>query len=415
MGAKTSRHVRSYRCGGASVVVCEPRPDVYGHLLIEFMHGVAFARERETDLVFLQHRDALNSALFDLEADGMQIYRRGGKRLLTLAYDRLRQNRPTLIEFKRELSAELARLTPAKNLAKAEKSYLKELRTALSGNRAAGPESYYRRRTLARPLGLRLRPEHERAARAQAARLGVDPEARIVCLHVRGRGYKRGREMEDKAGQRLDFTRNASIENHLPACDRLVSDGYTIVRLGDASMPPLRRAGFVDLATSSELSGLLELYVMFRADLLIVGESGPNVLGYLTDTPILCVNATDPISSYPIRSDGHILFKSISDRKTDEPLRLSDLLGERYLPNVRDVLRFRYVENTPAEIDAAVHETQTWLRGERSESARQEEFRVCATEAARAFAGLSYVNKWGADDGFLGHGRATDFQLENRR
>lgn len=369
------------------------------------MHGVVLARRRGQEVVFVRDPTVMNSALFELEDDHHLILHGGMRRTAALASYRLRRAFPPLDELKRDLAAELGRLVPEKNLAREARKYVKRIRQRLGA--AASTGSYFRRTLLSEPLGLRLRPETERRARDAAARLGVDPDAPIVCLHVRTPGFK-----ADKLGGRIDYTRNASIENHLPACDRLVEEGYTIVRLGDDSMPPLRRTGYVDLATSPEHSGALELHFMLRAHLLVVGESGPNVLGYLTDTPILCVNATDPISSYPIRADGHVLFKRVFDRKTGEPLRLLDLIGEDHLVNLRNALRFRYRENTADEISAAVDEACSWIAGKRTETARQAEFRALATQAAQVQGTMRYVRKWGLDGTFLGDGRLVDFRLE---
>ena len=53
------------------------------------------------------------------------------------------------------------------------------------------------------------------------------------------------------------------------AVDDLVQRGYTVIRLGDPSMTPLRHPGVVDLATSPTRTNLLEVYCLLRSDFII--------------------------------------------------------------------------------------------------------------------------------------------------
>ena len=174
-----------------------------------------------------------------------------------------------------------------------------------------------------------------------------------------------------------------------------------------------RRAGVVDLATASNRDQVVELWVLLRSDFFLSGEAGPVGVSYLTNTPLLTVNATDPISSYPIRSDGMYIVKRVVDRQTNQPLTLRDMLSDDYLANVRNISRFRYVDNTSEEIVASVVEMLAWLRGGGEETAFQRMYRDMAVEAGDSLrARLTYVRKWGADERFMGDGRIAAFFAE---
>ena len=105
-------------------------------------------------------------------------------------------------------------------------------------------------------------------------------------------------------------------------------------------------------------------------------------------------------------------MKRIFERETGRRLELADLIGDRYVNHVRNGQLFRYEENTPEEIDAAVGEALSAIRLGPQDSERQAHVRRLITEATlRHRKRNSYVRKWGTDNGFLGHGRFVDFQL----
>ena len=236
--------------------------------------------------------------------------------------------------------------------------------------------------------------------------IGVTDAMRLVCVHAREAGYKLGREVNDKASRRDDSTRNARIETYFEATDRLVARGFVVVRVGDPSMEPVVRPGVIDLATHPKRSALAELHCLYRSAFLICGESGPLSVSYLTNTPVVTVNSTDPIGGYPMRRDGFYILKGVVDRRTGLRLPLGELLTEGYLRHLRDTKRFVYVENTPGEICALVDEMLEWLNGAHDESAAQSQFREAATRASVELRDrLGYVRKHGSDRGFLGDGR----------
>ena len=101
---------------------------------------------------------------------------------------------------------------------------------------------YYRRRLLREPIPVRLSARAEEQAVREAAAIGLDERTRIVTVHAREAGYKFGREVQDAKPNsvRDDSTRNVRIESYFAAIDHLVERGYTVVRMGDPTMTPVK-------------------------------------------------------------------------------------------------------------------------------------------------------------------------------
>ena len=177
------------------------------------------------------------------------------------------------------------------------------------------------------------------------------------------------------------------------------------MRIGDPSMTPVERRGVIDLATSPARDPVLELWCIFRSRFLMCAESGPLGVSYLTNTPLLTVNATDPIGSFPIRPDGIYLLKTILERQTGHRLTPTELLTEDRLRQLRNPARHRFLENTADQILDAVRELLDLLDGGAPETSDQARFRRLVTEAAGAHTHLEYVRKHGPDRGYMGRGR----------
>ena len=144
----------------------------------------------------------------------------------------------------------------------------------------------------------------------------------------------------------------------------------------------------------------------FRSRFLIAGEAGSSGASYLTNTPLLTVNATDPISSFPVRRHGLFLLKKIRDREAARLLRVDELLTEEYTLNLRNTTRYQYLDNTPEAIAAAVEGMLDDLDHDRPETPDQAAFRQAVIDACVALGPRhAYVRKWGVEEGFLGDGR----------
>ena len=385
--------------------------------------SLAHARQEGTDVYFVRPSTSLGSALFELESPEVRVLRplRVVRELFRTCIswrrfrDRIDDWRDEVREqvereFVREATRYVANPGMPQPIRESLRGARRRLRASLeqaARDRRLGP-AYYERRLLREPVPVRLHPAASEEAVRQARAHGISPDARLVCIHVREGGYKRGSEIQDTKPEvgRDDQTRNARVESYLQAVDFLVRRGYTVVRLGDSSMTPVRHPGVVDLATSPARTNLLEVYCLLRSALIIAGESAYVNMICLTNTPILLVNVTEPISAYPVRAPGLFLPKMVVDKRTGRRLTSLDLLSLDYHRRLRDTRRYLYVDNSPEEILEATREMFEWLGGTWTECQAQRSYHEAVMSAsARLRRHSSYVRKWGLHEGFLGDGR----------
>lgn len=224
------------------------------------------------------------------------------------------------------------------------------------------------------PLTVRLAPQVEATAREAARRVGIDTDARLVAVHVRESGFKRGQGGESPA----DAMRNARIDTYVPALLHLVAHGFTVVRIGDPLMTPLRQPGMIDLATSPGRTDALELWVLMRSALFIAGDSGPFAAALLSPAPCLAVNVTNVLGGYPVRRSDRYILKRVFDAVRGRDLTLSEILEPEYFAGRKNLERYRVVDNTESDIVEAVKEMLDVLDGKDERSAPQEQFHAWA-------------------------------------
>ena len=417
------------RLGPRRVRVTRPNERQYGHLGLEIVMSLARARQEGADVYFVRPCTSLGSGLFELESPEVRVLRPtpvvrelfrtciSWRRLRDRIADWREEVREQVErEFVREATRYVANPGMPQEVRESLRSARRRLRASLEqaarDRRLGSP--YYERRLLREPVAVRLHPAASEEAARQARAHGIAPDARLVCIHAREAGYKRGNELQDTKPEvgRDDQTRNARIESYLQAVDYLVQRGYTVIRLGDPSMTPVHHPGVVDLATSPARTNLLEVYCLLRSDLIVAGESAYVNLICLTNTPILLVNVTEPISAYPVRAPGLFLPKTVVDKRTGRRLTNLDLLSLDYHHRLRDTRRYLYVDNSPEEIREAIREMIEWLDGTRTECQAQRSYHEAIMSAsARLRRCSSYVRKWGLHEGFLGDGRIARVAL----
>ena len=417
------------RLGPRRVLVARPNELQYGHLGLEMVTALARARDAGADVYLVPPSTALGSGLFELESPQVRVLRpppvvreflraRISWREMRHRINRWGEGVRERVE--REFVTEIGRYIGDSGMPQPVRESLRETRRRLRASfertvreRGRRP-TYYERFRLRQPVPVRLRALAAAEAQAQALAHGIAPDARLICMHAREAGYKRGREIHDRRPEdiRDDRLRNARIESYLDAVDALVERGYTVVRLGDPTMTPVQHPGVVDLATSPMRTNLLEVYCLLRSRFIIAGESSYVNVVCLTNTPILLVNATEPISAYPVRAPGLFLPKGVVDKRDGRRLAAVDLLTADYQRYFRSEKRYLYVDNTPEEIRGATLEMLDWLEGSWSESADQRRYHEAITTAAtRLRRTFTYARKWGIHRGFLGDGRIARVAL----
>lgn len=398
----------------------------YGHQGLEMAMSYALARTHSADVCFVVPPDVVSRAMFEIRPPDVRVRRGVLMTSAGRAVFRARDQREKWAAFLTQVEVasryELKEMFEpyvrnealSKGVRRAARDAQRRIKAPLAAVQEPELPLYYQRRLLREPVPVALSADAERRARALAAICGVDPDSPLVTLHVRESGWKAGREVQDtKPGSRDDSTRNARIEQYFDAIDALVARGYTVVRVGDPSMRPVSRAGMVDLATHPKRDNVLELYCMMRSAFFLSGEAGPVGVSYLTNTPLLTVNATDPISSYPIRREGRFITKRVFDLHTRRYLTLEEIAGEAHLAELRNVTRFKYEENTPEEIRLAAMEMVDVVTVGETPSAAQLAFQAHAAHIGDDLRSRhNYIRKWGSDRGFIGDGLLSRFYAE---
>lgn len=377
------------KAGSLRLMVCKPHWEAYGHLALEIAMMLRRARQERAAVHFIRPRATVNRALTEVMSDAVRILPPAAWRSALLAV-------PWSIYLTREWF-----LGPKGTVAHWGKKIRKRFGWKPAPKGGMGP--YYLRRLLREPLTVHLPPALQEEAARAAERIGVAPGAPVVTLHAREAGFKAS-DVAFKGQMRNDDARNVRIESYFEAVDHLKSAGYTVVRIGDPSMAPLRRDDVIDLARSPERTDLLELYLLIRSRLLLGCASGPAWVTLLTDTPTVLTNATDPIECYPVPRHHLYILKHPVERATGRALSLEDMLTAGYYANLRNLEKYEYRDNSPGEILQAVRELLDRLNGEPAESPEQQGYRRRVLQASEELRDLAFIRKWGADEGFIGDG-----------
>lgn len=131
---------------------------------------------------------------------------------------------------------------------------------------------------------LRADGELEARGAAELAKLGIDADRPIVTLHVREQGYN------DNVANIMRL-RDAHIASYVPAVRELVGAGYTVVRLGDATMSPVTAVdGLIDYPFTGSKSDWMDVYLAGRCAFHIGTSSGMSFVPLLFGRPVLFTN-----------------------------------------------------------------------------------------------------------------------------
>ncbi len=226
---------------------------------------------------------------------------------------------------------------------------------------------------------LRLPADEEARAASEAASLGIAPTTPIVTVHVREAGYRSTAGLRQRS---WDDVRNARIDTFLPAFRALVERGYTVVRLGDATMTPVALPGVVDLATSPAASPWLDIWCTMHSQFLVGCDSGPSWLAVLLGVPVLTVNAVHfrDVS----RDTDRLICKLARDRQTGAILSVSEMLTEDFLRTGFKNDRYECVDNTPSDLRRAAMDMIEVVHGREQLSWCQKRFNQRLLEVDRA-------------------------------
>lgn len=378
----------------------------YGIMLKRFDKALSYAQASGLSLFFVRE-SPINRIVFRLESDDVRIVpRRGLPRLLLTAIWHLaapfRIGAPWLW-----LQWTAARLVVGQLYARVERSERvpasirrfvvrpRPLYAALkraSAEYARRSDAAWKTRVKARDPGrrrdprrppplsrrLRLPSSLEKEALASAARVGIEPSARLVTVHVRESGYRATAGLRQRE---WDDLRNARIETYHKAFAALVTRGFTVVRLGDRTMTGVTMPGVVDLATSPARTEALEAWCVLRSHFLIGSDSGPSWLAFLLGVPVLTVNALHLRDV--LRPCDRMICKLVRDRVTGRQLSLTDMLAPSFLRNGLRTDLYEHLENTPQDIKHAALDMVDVVEGQTKLVHDQRQFNKMLTAAGR--------------------------------
>jgi putative glycosyltransferase (TIGR04372 family) len=429
------------------IVLVRPNPLQFGHLGLELMFGVRLAKRFRAPLYVIRPNQVVNTALYELVVDKVTINVVKGWQasLLTWLFfsgSRLHVKDKAapyaspvgyLLTYRLFRLIRLVargsrnRLGPVRGTVveesdsrhelvsgKTDSSLVIEPPTETRKEKPAILNPSYGRRLWVDDVGLFRIPEDGLPGLSAKAEkeFGILPDTPLVMLHMREPGFKAGREIhEQKPFQgRDDSTRNVTFANYGQAMDCLRERGYTVVRIGDRTMTPIRRPGIVDLAISPNRTDLFEFYCAARSDFFVGCESGPSIIAWMSGKPIVTLNATEPWSlAYPVREFDTFILKGVWDKLNACAVAPLDMLTLDYANHARNTQRFEYIENSPEDVLAAIRDMiEIVNQGVKPETPEQRAFRLRVMSfCTRARAENSNVRKHGAHHGFIGRGRIS--------
>lgn len=195
------------------------------------------------------------------------------------------------------------------------------------------------------------------------ARLNVDKDAKIVCIHVRDSAFHNDKKRKNY--RKLNQEKNANIENYYEVINYLLDKGYYVFRMGLIAEKKMRifREKFFDLPyliSPSEIE-FLQFYLVEKCKFFLGSESGPQLLSWLRYKPTLYTNVSEFFYLTSPNINCRYTFKKIFDQKTKKYLHIKDYLNLPF--KYHDVNRhddsFSFIENTSKELLNSVIEFET--------------------------------------------------------
>lgn len=214
------------------------------------------------------------------------------------------------------------------------------------------------------------------------ARHGINPDAPIVVLHVRERGYH---------GLLKQSYRDAEIADYEPATKFLIDQGYQVIRVGDMRMRKSRvvREGYFELPFMIGYVHQLDSFFISHCSFMIGSQSGPCAYARAFGRPVLSANAVYHYTLLPSPRELACFKHYLMREATGGMLRLGEeeILRLRlfHLDNSNQFERASVeLQNaSAAEILAATEQMVAWCRDpDQPETPAQSAFRDVVSRAA---------------------------------
>jgi putative glycosyltransferase (TIGR04372 family) len=217
-------------------------------------------------------------------------------------------------------------------------------------------------------------------------RAGVPPGAWFVSMHVRAGAWKR-----HHLG--LHQVLNAEIATYLPAIAEITRRGGWVIRMGDATMPPLPPLpNVIDYCHSDLRADWMDVFLAACCRFMLGTSSGPAYLPALYGVPSVLTNWWPP-AQRPWHAMDLFVPKLHQRIEDGHYLNLSETLAEPFsychsIDYLAQVGRVRVVDNDSETIRAAVVEMLDRLAGAGRADANVERLRAEADRIYEACGAL---------------------------
>jgi putative glycosyltransferase (TIGR04372 family) len=209
-------------------------------------------------------------------------------------------------------------------------------------------EKYKWDQQLAEYIDVHLPEDSVKSAEICRVQMGLPIDAWFVCIHVRESGYY-GKFDTGK----IKTARNCDIFSYLKAIKHITDKGGWVIRMGDATMKKLpQMPKVIDYPHTKYKSHLMDIYLIKECKYYIGTVSGIWDVAGLFQKSTMTANLTPCLLSYPLRGRDVGAYKHIFSDEHKRFLCMSEIY-EIYLDRAEDIYdssRFKYHENTPAEI-----------------------------------------------------------------
>ncbi|GAB6039357.1 TIGR04372 family glycosyltransferase [Endothiovibrio diazotrophicus] len=231
--------------------------------------------------------------------------------------------------------------------------------------------------------------EFHRKLGAEVARsVGIGEDDRLVAVHVR----------ESSGSQKQ---RDVAIRDYGPVFEKLIEEGYRVVRIGDRGMPALSflfpfAKEIIDLPHHRAYDPILDWFVVSHSRFMILSDSGPGALAWAWGVPVLALNATYHYNRTPTAVEFNA-YQRYFDRRRGRYLSHREIVEGGVYHLQRDAefaAAGLELHGLPPDVLLAV--TEEWLRrGGELTGPRQERFRrIAQIEHGRALSSAVGRERW---------------------
>jgi putative glycosyltransferase (TIGR04372 family) len=221
------------------------------------------------------------------------------------------------------------------------------------------------------PPHLKFTAEEERQGQAALTELGVPSGADFVCFHARDSAYldSVGTHLDPEVSVHYHDYLDVSVQNFMPAAERLSDNGYYVIRMGAIVKEPLpiTNTKIIDYASSGR-TDFLDIYLGATCRFAFASPSGYSAVPMIFRRPLVLVNQIG-LEYMATWGENYLLIpKKLWFREDSRFLTFRDII-ESGFGWFQDAAQYEeygieVVENTPEEIAEVVVEMDARLNGE---------------------------------------------------